>query len=333
MSNPNRRKLLGASLGIAGIGTLGSLDLSARETTTLPARLASDSLPMQLYKSLSDEQRAKICLPVDHPRRQFVSNWWYIHPEHRIPKTFDKEQQELIKKIFDGMHSEAHQDAVNKQVLLDQYDEPHNAPAVGFFGSPDDENFEFIFTGHHVTRRCNAHSDKGTGFGGAPIFYGHYPHPLTDMRQNFFEAKDHPGNPYWYQGKVFNRFVKSLDKEQQQAGLLSGVSPRSESPRKVIVKSQLHQGLSCERLNAEQKKLFLKTVRDMLAMFRKDDVEATIKSMENMNIVDELYVSWFDGKYDIGGDKVWDTWQIEGPNMVWYFRGEPHIHCYFHLKC
>jgi hypothetical protein len=37
------------------------------------------------------------------------------------------------------------------------------------------------------------------------------------------------------------------------------------------------------------------------------------------------------GAYDIGGDKVWDTWQIEGPEMVGYFRGAPHIHGYFHL--
>ena len=29
--------------------------------------------------------------------------------------------------------------------------------------------------------------------------------------------------------------------------------------------------------------------------------------------------------------RKWYTWQIEGPEMVWYFRGVPHIHAYFHL--
>jgi hypothetical protein len=43
-----------------------------------------DSLPMQFYKSLTEEQRAKICLAVDHPKRQFVSNWWYVCPEQRL---------------------------------------------------------------------------------------------------------------------------------------------------------------------------------------------------------------------------------------------------------
>lgn len=291
----------------------------------------SDSLPMQLYKSLSDAQRQKLCLPMDHPRRQYVSNWWYIHPEHRVPNAFNSEQQELIKKIFDSMHSRDHQDAINQQVLIDQYGDEKNAPAAGFFGTPDDKDFEFIFTGHHVTRRCNAHTDKGQGFGGAPIFYGHYPHPVDKMNENFRETKDHPGNPYWYQGKNFNRFVQALDGKQQEKGLLSG-DPRSESPEAVVKMTREGRGLSCAELSADQKKLFVETMRNMMAMFRDDDVNATIATIEKIEIVDRLYVSWFTGKYDIGSDRVWDTWQIEGPEMVWYFRGEPHIHCYFHLK-
>lgn len=311
-----------ASLGALAAGHLAPLALASP---------VSDSLPMQLYKSLSDEQRQKVCLTANHERRQYVSNWWYIHPDYRIPSTFNADQQAIIKGIFDSMHSDSHQAAVNEQVLLDQYGEVDNAPAAGFFGTPDDKDFEFIFTGHHVTRRCNAHSDKGLGFGGNPIFYGHYPHPETDMRKNFNEAKEHPGNPYWYQGRLFNKFVKSLDGKQQSLGLVAQ-EPRSEQPAAVIQKQTAPLGLNCAELSADHKKLLLETMRGMLAMFRPDDVQATIASIEKQNIVDRLHVSWFSGKYDIGSDQVWDTWQIEGPDMVWYFRGYPHIHCYFHLN-
>lgn len=328
--NPiNRRNFMG-SLGLA-TGMLAANQLTMPRKSLLASEPATDSLPMQLYKSLNDLQRQKVCLPVDHPRRQYVSNWWYIHPENRIPNTFNADQQQLIKRIFDAMHSEEHQDAVNQQVLIDQYGEAKNAPAIGFFGSPEDKDFEFIFTGHHVTRRCNAHTDKGMGFGGAPIFYGHYPHPVDNMSENFREAKDHPGNPYWYQGRNFNRFVQALDGKQQAAGLVAD-EPRSESPEAVIKKSTEPRGLKCSDLSADQKQLFIETMRGMLAMFRKDDVDATLETIVQGNVVDRLHVSWFAGKYDIGADKVWDTWQIEGPDMVWYFRGEPHIHCYFHLK-
>ena len=35
---------------------------------------------------------------------------------------------------------------------------------------------------------------------------------------------------------------------------------------------------------------------------------------------------------DIGNDGVWDNWKLEGPSMVWYFRGAPHVHCWVHVR-
>lgn len=325
MNKLTRRSWIQAASATAGLAAI-----TPAESLLAAGKSKSDSLPTQLYKSLSESQRAKLCLAVDHPKRQFISNWWYIHPEHRIPTSFSREQQELVRKIFDSMHSPEYRDAVNNQVLIDQYGDEKNAPSAGFFGTPEDENFEFIFTGHHVTRRCDARSDKGHGFGGAPIFYGHYPHPVKNMRENFNEAKDHLGNPYWYQGKIFNRFVQGLDGRQRAMGLAA--EPRGEQPEAVVKIATEKRGLPCSELSADQKKLLLETMRGMMGMFREDDVKATIETIRKKEIVNQLRVSWFGGEYDIGSDQVWDTWQIEGPDMVWYFRGVPHIHCYFHLK-
>jgi hypothetical protein len=323
MTEINRRNLI--KTAGASSAYLAMTQLEKFSGLVLAAESKTDSMPMQLYKSLSDEQRQKVCLPVDHKSRQFISNWWYVHREHRIPDTFNAEQQELIQKIFDSLHRPEFQAAVNKQVEIDQYGKEKNAPSVGFFGTPDDPNFEFIYTGHHVTRRCNAHSDVGKGFGGAPIFYGHFP-------DKFNETKDHPGNPYWYQGKLFNEFVQALSGQQQEQGLVSS-KPRSEKPDAVLKKSAARgPGLNCAEISSDQQKLLAETMRKMMTIFRDDDVKATIDAIEKRGVLDRLHVSWYDGKYDIGSDKVWDTWQIEGPEMVWYFRGQPHIHSYFHLK-
>jgi len=326
MNKLTRRSWIHAAGASAGLLAIDSAD-----TLLAAGKPAGDSLATQLYKSLSDSQKQKLCLPVDHPKRQYISNWWYIHPEHRIPTSYTPEQQELIGQIFDSMHNPEFRDSVKKQVLIDQYGEAKNAPSAGFFGTPDDENFEFIYTGHHVTRRCNARSDKGRGFGGAPIFYGHYPHPVKNGRENFDETREHPGNPYWYQGKLFNRFVDALDGRQRSMGLVT-LEPRGEQPDVVVKIAAAKRGLPCSELSGDQKKLLLETMRGMMAMFRKDDVHATVDAIRKKDIVNRLQVSWYGGKYDIGSDQVWDTWQIEGPEMVWYFRGVPHIHCYFHLK-
>jgi len=41
----------------------------------------------------------------------------------------------------------------------------------------------------------------------------------------------------------------------------------------------------------------------------------------------------FGGKHDdIGNDGVWDVCQIEGPAMLWDFRGAPHVHTWVHVR-
>ena len=34
---------------------------------------------------------------------------------------------------------------------------------------------------------------------------------------------------------------------------------------------------------------------------------------------------------DLQSDKEWDIWRIEGPGMVWHFRGAPHVHAYINI--
>lgn len=318
-SSLNRRQLLTRAGQAAAVFSAAPLAARAAETTA-----ASDSLSMQLYKSLTDEQRAKICLPREHAQRSHISNWWYIHPKHRLNNAFTDEQRELIQQVFDSLHHPEHREAINKQVKLDQYGKEKNSPSIGFFGSPDDEDFEFLFTGHHVTRRCNPRTTAGQSLSGGPLFYGHF-------FEQFNESKDHPNNPYWYQGKLFNEFVQALDGKQQAAGL-ADVDPRSERSNRVIQIREMPPGLACESISADQQTLLLETIGKMLAMFRGEDVQATLTELKQRDIVKELHVSWYGGKYDVGSDKVWDTWTIEGPNLVWYFRGQPHIHSYFHLK-
>lgn len=314
------KMLIGRRQLIRGLGATAALSAFP----TLRAAAEKDSLPMQFYKSLSEEQHGKICLPVDHPKRQFVSNWWYICPDQRLHTFYSDEQRDLVRQIFESMHHPEHREKMNWQVQKDLMGNLKNTPSVGFFGTPDDEKFEFIYTGHHVTRRCNAHTDEGRGFGGAPIFYGNF-------AKGFNESKDHEGNPFWYQGLVFNEFVSALDGKQQEK-ILVGREPRPEKPSKVIEMRRTDlPGLSCADLSKDQQAKFLETMRKMLVCFRPDDVDATMNTIEDKNVIDQLFVSCYGGRYDIGDDKVWDTWQIEGPEMVWYFRGVPHIHGYFHL--
>ena len=84
-------------------------------------------------------------------------------------------------------------------------------------------------------------------------------------------------------------------------------------------------------MSKDQQAKLRDTLRRLLTFLRPDDVTATMKTIEDRKLIERLFVSCYGGKYDIGSDGVFDTWQIEGPEMVWYFRGFPHIHGYFHV--
>jgi hypothetical protein len=279
---------------------------------------------MQFYKSLTEEQRARIVLARDHEKRGYVSNWWYICPEQRLHTFYSKEQQDLVKQIFESLHHPGYREKMNWQVEKDLMGQIKNTPSVAYFGTPEDEDFEFIYTGHHVTRRTFVHTGHAPGFGGRPIFYGNF-------AKAFRESKDHEGNPFWYQGLRFNEFVSALDGKQREK-ILAARAPRSEKPAEVIARRGAElPGLAAADLTKDQQGKLIETMRRMMECFRECDVAATIKTIEEKKIVERLFISCYGGEFDIGGDKVWDTWQIEGPDMVWYFRGFPHIHGYFHL--
>ena len=46
--------------------------------------------------------------------------------------------------------------------------------------------------------------------------------------------------------------------------------------------------------------------------------------------VDNLHMAFYKDE-NLGKDEVWDNWIIEGPGMVSYFRGKPHVHAWLHI--
>ena len=72
------------------------------------------------------------------------------------------------------------------------------------------------------------------------------------------------------------------------------------------------------------------TRRDLLAPFRKADTDEAMKLIER-NGFDHLHMAFYKSQ-DVGNDGVWDVWQIEGPSMVWYFRGDPHVHVWVNVQ-
>jgi hypothetical protein len=251
-----------------------------------------------------------------------VDNNWHI-TKQRVGKDFTPDQQAMIREIFLKMHSPEYAQRVMQQVEHDAGDAGFGACSIALFGQPGIGKFEFVLTGRHVTRRCDGDSVQGAAFGG-PIFYGHA--ALSDE-----EAADHPGNIYWYQARRANEVFKMLDGKQRELALL-GTSRGEHGTDTVALTGKKNglPGIPVSELSSDQKEHVHMVMADLLAPFRKQDADEAIKLIK-ANGFDNLHMAFYKNP-DIGNDGVWDVWQIEGPAMVWYFRGAPHVHTWVHVR-
>lgn len=319
--DPTRRDFLrtaAAGVAVASGAAVSSLGQDRGAET-------SETLVSELHASLSREQKKAIVLPFDHPLRNRVDANWRI-TEARVGKSFSPDQQDLIRQIFDGLHSAEYLEAVRGQVEQDNREDRRGGfggCSIALFGQPGTGAFEFVLTGRHVTRRCDGDSVEGAAFGG-PIFYGH-------AAKSFKEAPDHPGNAYWFQALRANEVFQALDGKQRVLALRD--DPRRERGNDTVKLSGAKTGLPgipMTDLSADQKELVRGVMSDLLAPFRETDARECMKLVEAGGF-DNLHMAFYENM-DIGGDGVWDVWQLEGPAMVWYFRGSPHVHTWVHVR-
>jgi hypothetical protein len=301
----------------------GSLPLSwARPALAEAAKPTSETLVTTFYHSLTEAQRQAVVLPFDHPLRSKVDNNWYIR-DQKVGNFFTKDQQAMIREIFLGMHSPEYAEKVLGQVAHDAGKPGFGDTSVALFGEPGTGKFEFVLTGRHCTRRCDGDSVEGAAFGG-PIFYGHAAH-------GFYEKANHPDNVYWYQAVRANHVFKMLDGRQRSLALLD--VPREEKGTETVRLSGQNAGLAgipMTELSSDQKEEVHRVMADLLAPFRKTDVDEALRLIGD-NGFDKLHMSFYKHD-DIGNDGVWDIWQIQGPAMLWFFRGAPHVHTWVHIR-
>ena len=310
----SRRDFVKNTAGAAVAASLGGASiLSASERRS---ELKPEDLVRKFYDSLTAEQKKVVALPWDSPKRTRVSNNWRI-VDIKNNKFFNAEQQRFIKDIFRGLVSEDGWDRFQKS-MKDDYGGIGNYCCC-IFGNPAEGKYEWVFTGRHLTIRCDGNRTPNVAFGG-PIFYGH--------AVEFDEKPDHPGNVWWHQARLANKIFGSLDGKQRDKALLKTSPP--DSARSIEIKSEGFTGLPVAGLSKDQKALVEQCMRELLAPYRASDVEEAMKYITAGGGTDKIHLSFYrDG--DLGKDSVWDRWMVQSPALSWYFRGSPHVHTWVNI--
>lgn len=297
-----------ALAGIAIPSLLGGFPLRAAPKSDSAAETAVG----RFYQSLSEAQKKEIVLPFEHELRTRISaNWQITKPRIHDP-FFTEEQRKIVDEIVRNVTSE---DGYKR--LLQQMEEDSGSIgdySVAVFGTPGSGKFEFELTGRHLTLRADGNSVDKAAFGG-PIIYGH---GEEDPKQNLFN----------YQTKQVNEVFKALDAKQAAKALLQKAP--SEAAVKIQGDGGAFPGIAISELSPDQKGLVEATLKVLFAPYRQDDVDEVFDILKASGGIDKLHLAFYQQE-DLGDDKVWDIWRVEGPAFVWHFRGAPHVHAYINI--
>jgi hypothetical protein len=319
----SRRDFLVTSAAAGAVAAMGtgipSLALAAPTATD-----AAETAVAKLYGVLTPEQKKSICFPWDYKDgnrgllRTRVANNWHITDPVINTDFFTDDQRDLIREVYKGiLHPDWHT-RIDRQ-LEDDAGGYGNDQNIAIFGEPGAGKFEFVMTGRHMTLRCDGNSTEHMAFGG-PIFYGHAP---ADV-----EEKGHPGNVFWEQAVAANRVFDMLDGKQRQAALM----PNVPDEQAVAFRGSAggFPGLSVSEMSSDQQEEVQKVLTKLLEPYRTADQEEVAACLKAMGGLEKCSLAFYqDG--DVGSDKVWDCWRLEGPAFVWYFRGDPHVHVWVNV--
>jgi hypothetical protein len=294
--------------------------LAAANTTS-----TSESIVKLLYDSLTQAQRQAVCFVWDHIdkergllRTRIANNWQITDPVVNSD-FFTGDQRRMIRDIFEGMiQPEWH--AKFDQQLKDDAGGFGEDQAIAIFGQPGDKQFEFVLTGRHMTLRCDGNTSEHVAFGG-PIFYGH-------AANGFDESPQHEGNVFWHQALEANRVYGMLDPKQRKQAEVSA-TPAEELVGFRGAEGQF-LGVPVRELSADQKDGVQKVLQKLIEPYRQSDRDEVVACLKAQGGLDACYLAFFTDD-DIGQDRVWDNWRLEGPSFVWHFRGSPHVHCWVNV--
>jgi hypothetical protein len=279
-----------------------------------------------LYESLTPGQREKICFPWDYQHAEMgllrtrVDANWLITEQILESDFYTADQREIVRGIFHGIvHPEWHERYEKEQQDDSGGFGKHNAIAI--FGTPGaDEKCEFVVTGRHMTLRCDGNAAEHVAFGG-PIFYGH-------AASTFDETAMHPGNVFWPQAVEANKLYEALDEKQRKLALIAAAPYESDVGFKG--REGKFEGIPVSELSSDQKERVQEVLRKLIEPYRQSDQDEVVACLKAQGGIDACSLAFFQDE-DIGEDKVWDIWRLEGPSFVWHYRGAPHVHVWVNV--
>lgn len=312
------RTMGGGAAALVAAGPLVRRAVAEEKAAAKPA----EGLIRELYGTLTEEQRREVVLPWDHgasggtPTRLGM----YNSPisGKRIAQSYDKAQQELVQRIFKAILSG--EEAYERISRGGKWDGAGSFQGIGcmLFGNPTDGKFAAVFSGHHLTVRCDGNSEPNAAFGG-PMYYGHSANGHSEQ------------NVYNFQTKRVQAVYAMLDGKQREKAVAKGNPGEQAGSVKFRKAGEAHPGIGYADLSADQRALVEAVMRDLLSPFRKEDADEVMQIVKQNGGMEKLSLAFYADDAEAQKNERWHFWRLEGPGFVWNFRVLPHVHCFVNI--
>jgi hypothetical protein len=316
----DRRDFIRVVGGTASVLAAGAVapQLLAQQPAAQPAQRAAkpaEALIQELYGTMTDEQKRKLVKPWNDASRRILNPNRALNGD-RIGDNYTRPQQELIERILRAVSSG--EDGYRKLARGGNFDGSGSLQGCGshIFGTPGQgQQFAWLFTGHHLTVRCDGNSEADTAFGG-PIYYGHSPDGYSQR------------NIFYYQTRSVLSVFDSLTEAQRRNAVIVGNNP-GEGTNSVQFRRE-HPGLASADLTADQRRLVEAVMRDVLSPYRREDADEVMEIVRRNGGLERIHLAFYKDR-GASEDTRWNFWRLEGPGFVWNYRVLPHVHTYVNI--
>ena len=304
--------LRSAGAGAAALALSRLPGASAQESK--PSDQTAEALIRELYSGLNADQKLAVVRPFHAPERLQYFN---AALGRKIGDTYTKPQQDLVGRILRALSSgEEGWNQISRGGTWDASKAFENCGA-DLFGDVNGR-YTWVFSGHHLTLRCDNNAEEGAAFGG-PIYYGHSPNGYSE--RNLFQ----------YQTKSALAVYESLTADEREFAVTLEDPAEGLESVKFRCTCDSTPGVAYHKLRKETQGLIQKVMRDLLSPYRKEDTEEVMQVLKKTGGMEALHMV-FTREKDAKPTQPWSFWRVEGPGFVWNFRVLPHVHTFVNIS-
>jgi hypothetical protein len=325
------RVIGGSAVTLATAGTVLTATPGTASAIVLPGAVRAartphpaESLIRELNANLTPDQRRLVVRPwnagADNGGQAIpMRHRMYNNPMgRRIGEVYTRPQQELNQRILRALAGD--EDGYQQLTRGGTFDASQSFGACGadLFGSMEEgQQWAWVFTGHHITVRCDGNTEPNTAFGG-PIYYGHSPDGYS--QRNIFN----------YQTRSVMSLFDALSAQQRARAVVVGTPGEGAPSIRFRQAGQPRPGIPASDLTLAQKQLARVVMRTLLQPYRREDGDEVMEILGRNGGLDSIHFAFY--REPAQNDNArWHFWRLEGPGFVWNFRVLPHVHTFVNI--